>query len=99
MRAWIIVALLIGIAVSVAFTGVVPSALAQEVATSATEPGLVDLLATKYGAYLGLAVAFVVFFDRLAKITPSDADNRIVAIAQKVFAVLGLKVPDIGAKP
>lgn len=44
---------------------------------------------------LGVGAAFVLFFDRLAKLTPTDADNQIVAALYKVFAVLGLKVPDI----
>lgn len=44
---------------------------------------------------LGAAAAFMLFFDRLAKLTPTDSDNAIVATLYKVFAVLGLKVPDI----
>ena len=44
---------------------------------------------------LGVAAAFILFFDRLAKLTPSDSDNKIVAFIQKVFAVLGVKVPDV----
>jgi len=44
---------------------------------------------------MGAAAAFLLFFDRLAKITPTDSDNAIVATLYKVFAVLGLKVPDI----
>jgi len=43
----------------------------------------------------GVAAAFILFFDRLAKLTPSDSDNKIVAFIQKVFAVLGVKVPDV----
>ena len=46
-------------------------------------------------AILGVAAAFILFFDRLAKLTPSDSDNKIVALLQKIFAVLGVKVPDV----
>jgi hypothetical protein len=46
-------------------------------------------------AILGVAAAFILFFDRLAKITPSETDNKIVAFLQKVFSVLGAKVPDV----
>lgn len=51
--------------------------------------------ATTVAAWAGVAAAFVLFFDRLAKLTPTESDNKIVAYAYKVFAVLGLKVPDI----
>lgn len=43
----------------------------------------------------GVVAAFVLFFDRLAKLTPTESDNKIVAVFYKVFAVLGVKVPDI----
>lgn len=43
----------------------------------------------------GIAAAFVLFFDRLAKITPSDSDNKLLTALYKIFAVLGLKVPDV----
>ena len=45
-------------------------------------------------AWFGVVAAFVLAFDRLAKLTPTDADNKIVAGVYKVFAVLGIKVPD-----
>ncbi|WP_156434079.1 hypothetical protein [Bradyrhizobium retamae] len=44
---------------------------------------------------MGAAAAFMLFFDRLAKLTPTESDNAIVAMLQKVFAVLGVKVPDV----
>lgn len=50
-----------------------------------------------WGAYAGAAAGFVLAFDRLAKITPTDADNKIVAYAQKIFAFLGVKVADVQA--
>lgn len=50
---------------------------------------------TDYADYIACGVAFVLFFDRIAKITPTESDNKIVAYAYKLFAVLGLKVPDI----
>jgi hypothetical protein len=53
-----------------------------------------EQLILNYGEYAGVAVAFVVFFDRLAKLTPTESDNKIVSYAYKVFAVLGLKVQD-----
>lgn len=49
---------------------------------------------TEYADYVAVAVGFVIFFDRLAKITPTNSDNKIVEYAYKVFAILGLKVKD-----
>jgi hypothetical protein len=49
---------------------------------------------TDYADYIAVAVGFVIFFDRLAKITPTESDNKIVAYAYKLFAILGLKVKD-----
>jgi hypothetical protein len=51
--------------------------------------------AANWGDILGATAAFMLFFDRLAKLTPTDSDNAIVATLYKVFAVLGVKVPDV----
>lgn len=44
---------------------------------------------------LGVAAAFVLFFDRLAKLTPSETDNKIVNFFLGIFSILGVKVPDL----
>jgi hypothetical protein len=62
--------------------------------TLTTKGNIMEQLILNYGEYAGVAVAFVVFFDRLAKLTPTESDNKIVSYAYKVFAVLGLKVQD-----
>jgi hypothetical protein len=54
-----------------------------------------EYILANLGEFAGVAAAFVLFFDRLAKITPTESDNKIVASLYKIFAVLGLKVPDI----
>lgn len=50
----------------------------------------------QYAAYIALGV---LFFDRLAKITPTEWDNKVLAkvmpVIYKFFAILGVKVPDI----
>ena len=43
----------------------------------------------------GVAAAFILFFDRLAKLTPSNTDNMIVEFFNKLFSILGVKVPDL----
>jgi len=71
-------------------------AFAQEVVADVdAEPSIIGWLTGNYGALAGIVVAFVLLFDRIAKLTPTDADNKIVRMAYKLFAVLGLKVPDI----
>ncbi len=40
------------------------------------------------------ASALVLFFDRLAKLTPTKRDDKAVSKIYRLFAVLGLKVPD-----
>lgn len=53
-------------------------------------------LIQQYGTY---AVVTIIFFDRLAKLTPTEWDNRTMSIVTgtlyRVFAILGLKFPDI----
>ncbi len=58
-----------------------------------------EYIVANYGEILGTVAAFVLVCDRIAKLTPTEADNKIVGKVLKaiytVFAVLGLKVPDI----
>lgn len=46
------------------------------------------------GEWAGVAVAFLFAFDRLAKLTPTLKDDGTVAALYRIFAILGLKVPD-----
>lgn len=43
----------------------------------------------------GVIALWVLAFDRLAKITPNNTDNQIIEWLAKIFAVLGVKVPDL----
>ena len=52
------------------------------------------LTSLNWGEVLGIVSAFILAFDRLSKLTPTDADNKVVAALQKVFTVLGLRVTD-----
>jgi hypothetical protein len=47
-----------------------------------------------YGAYLGVAAAFVILFDRIAKLTPTKSDDKVVEWIYRITAILGLKVKD-----
>lgn len=42
----------------------------------------------------GIAAAGVLFFDRLAKVTPTTKDDGAVSVAYKIFSILGVKVAD-----
>lgn len=48
----------------------------------------------KWTTIIPVVVAFAWAFEKLALITPTESDNKIVAFAYKVFAILGIKVPD-----
>lgn len=41
-----------------------------------------------------VAIALVIFFDRLAKLTPTTKDDGAVSALYRLFAALGLKVKD-----
>ncbi len=43
---------------------------------------------------IAAASAFVLFFDRVAKLTPTWSDDEVVSKLYRLFAVLGAKVPD-----
>ena len=51
--------------------------------------------AQNYGAYVGLATGIILVFDRLAKLTPTTKDDSIVNWIYKIFAILGVKVPEL----
>jgi hypothetical protein len=46
------------------------------------------------GEWVGVLVAFLVAFDRLAKLTPTLKDDGTVTLLYRIFAILGVKVPD-----
>lgn len=58
-----------------------------------------EYIVANYGEILGTIAAFVLVCDRIAKLTPTETDNKILEKVLKViygtFSVLGLKVPDI----
>ena len=56
---------------------------------------LILYVTTNWVELTGALALFILFFDRIAKLTPTEADNKIVRYAYKIFAVLGIKVPDI----
>ena len=58
-----------------------------------------EYIINNYGEILGTVAAFVLICDRIAKLTPTEADNKVVERVLKtvysIFAILGLKVPDV----
>lgn len=55
------------------------------------ETGLFEVLVP----YLGAAAFGLIFFEKLAKLTPNTTDNKWVDYARKIFSILGVKVPDV----
>ena len=47
-----------------------------------------------YAPYIAAVTALVVFAEKIAKITPTKTDDKIVGYVYKLFAVLGLKLDD-----
>ena len=56
--------------------------------------GLLGGLVSLWGPFLGLLAAFVIFFDRVAKVIPNSTTSGLLTVLRKVAAVLGVKVPD-----
>jgi len=60
---------------------------------------MLEYITTNYGEILGTIAAFVLVCDRIAKLTPTETDNKILEKVLKalytVFAIAGLKVPDV----
>lgn len=44
---------------------------------------------------MAIASIWILAFDRLAKLTPTTKDDSILNWIYKIFAVLGVKVPDL----
>ena len=87
---------------TVAFVLVASLGIAQEavetvttVAPAAEDQGIFSWFTSNWMEVAGIFAAFVLVFDRIAKLTPTESDNKIVTLLYKVFAILGLKVPDI----
>ncbi len=53
-----------------------------------------DQLITNWETYAGVFAAFILLFDRVAKLTPTESDNKIVKTLYRVSAFLGVKVKD-----
>lgn len=58
---------------------------------------MLNWIVANYGPLLGALAFVVVGAEKIARLTPSDSDNKIVNIIETVFKVIGVKVPDIGA--
>lgn len=49
--------------------------------------------------WLGVAAFFLAAFERLARLTPTRKDDQAVSWLYRLFAFLGVKVPDIEGGP
>lgn len=57
--------------------------------------GWFDQITNNWGEILGTVAFGILFFDRLAKLTPTTKDDAIVNWVYKIFAILGVKVPEL----
>ncbi len=53
-----------------------------------------EWIITHWTEIAGVAAAFVLFFDRVAKMTPTKRDDEMVSKLYRLFAALGVKVKD-----
>lgn len=53
-----------------------------------------EQLLIDYAPYIAALTAFVVFAEKIAKITPTNADNIAVRWIYKIFSVIGINVKD-----
>lgn len=57
-----------------------------------------EWILSNYGEVAGILALVVLVADRIAKLTPTESDNKIVKGIYRVFAIVGIKVPDIPGK-
>lgn len=55
---------------------------------------MLEYIIANWEEVFGVVALFVLAFDRLAKLTPTRKDDRVVSNIYRLFAVLGLKVKD-----
>ncbi len=56
---------------------------------------VINHVVANWGTYMGAAAFWVLAFDRLAKLTPTTKDDSFVNWIYTVFAILGVKVPEL----
>jgi hypothetical protein len=79
------------------FAALVLAQLAPAFADTAQAPvadGITGGLISLWGPLLGVVTAFVIFFDRLAKVIPNNTTSSILNAVRLVATVLGAKVQD-----
>lgn len=54
---------------------------------------------TDWATISGVVAMWILAFDRLAKLTPTTKDDSILNWIYKIFAVLGVKVPELEVSP
>lgn len=54
-----------------------------------------ELFTSHWNEIAGVVAAFILFFDRLSKLTPTNSDNKILNVFYRIFTILGVRVPDI----
>lgn len=54
---------------------------------------------TSWTEIAAMASIWILAFDRLAKLTPTTKDDSVINWVYKIFAVLGVRVPDLIVSP
>ena len=51
-------------------------------------------LVTNWEVWAGVIAAAVILFERIAKITPTETDNKVLKTIYKITSILGINVKD-----
>lgn len=54
---------------------------------------------TSWTELAAIASIWILAFDRLAKLTPTTKDDSVLNWVYKIFAILGVKVPELEVSP
>lgn len=54
-----------------------------------------ETLVIQYADYIAIAVATIILAERIARITPTETDNKVLQWVRKIANVVGINVPDI----
>jgi len=57
--------------------------------------GWFESLAVNYGGYIAVVLAFILFGEKVAALTPNKTDDKVVTFIRKVASFIALKVPDV----
>lgn len=56
---------------------------------------MIDFFTQNFAEIAGIAALVIIIAERIAKLTPTESDNKIVQAIRKTAKALGLDFPDV----